>query len=134
MLQAQTDAHLDTLVNEQASFILSRTALLQVYSITMQHKPEEGPLASIPGMNTNAIKDGMNHFDSFLSTPDNYTLPQCDFIQSTAVREKIHQRAMGLILGAYELMHKAIHDPINQYEDPSSITLRTPEQVKSLIL
>ncbi|XP_071838293.1 conserved oligomeric Golgi complex subunit 6-like [Apostichopus japonicus] len=133
MLEAQTDAHLDTLVNEQASFILSRTALLQVYSIILQHNPEEGPLASLPGMNTSAIKDGMNHFDSFLSTPDNYVLPQCEFIQSTAVREKIHQRAMSLIHGAYELMYTAIQNPINQYQETNSMMVRTPQQVKSLL-
>ncbi|KAJ8030190.1 Conserved oligomeric Golgi complex subunit 6 [Holothuria leucospilota] len=133
MLQAQTDAHVDTLVNEQASFILSRTALLQIYSIALQHKPEEGPLASLTGLNTSAIKDGMTHFDGFLATPDNYTLPQCNFLQSTAIREKIHQRAMNLIQGAYELLYKAIHNPDNQYQEPNSIMVRTPEQVKTLL-
>ncbi len=41
MLAAQIAAHQDTLVNEQASYVLSMVSLIQVYSITQQHKPHE---------------------------------------------------------------------------------------------
>nr|KAG8540790.1 hypothetical protein GDO81_018540 [Engystomops pustulosus] len=41
MLQFQIDAHLDTLINEQASYVLTRAGLSQIYSCLQQHKPEQ---------------------------------------------------------------------------------------------
>ena len=48
-------------------------------------------------------------------------------------REKIHKKAMDLVIGAYELLHTAILDPQNAYADASSILIRTPDQVKTLL-
>lgn len=35
------EAHLDTLINEQASFVLTRAGLSQIYNCVQQHKPEQ---------------------------------------------------------------------------------------------
>ncbi|PIO32623.1 hypothetical protein AB205_0112800, partial [Aquarana catesbeiana] len=37
----QIEAHLDTLINEQASFVLTRAGLSQIYNCVQQHKPEQ---------------------------------------------------------------------------------------------
>ena len=37
----QVEAHKDTLVNEQASYVLTKAGLMQIYSIAQQHQPQE---------------------------------------------------------------------------------------------
>ena len=48
-------------------------------------------------------------------------------------REKIHQKSTDLVIGAYDLLYKAILDPNNGYSDHSAIVPRTTEQVKTLL-
>ena len=40
-LHLQIDAHIDTLVSEQASFILNRAGLAHAYGIVQQHQPNQ---------------------------------------------------------------------------------------------
>lgn len=37
----QIEAHLDTLINEQASYVLTRAGLSYIYSSVQQHKPQQ---------------------------------------------------------------------------------------------
>ncbi|MGH0124602.1 UNVERIFIED_CONTAM: hypothetical protein FKN15_056808 [Acipenser sinensis] len=41
MLEFQIEAHLDTLINDQASYVLTRSGLSYIYSCVQQHKPEQ---------------------------------------------------------------------------------------------
>ncbi|KTF87869.1 hypothetical protein cypCar_00043140 [Cyprinus carpio] len=41
MLEFQIEAHLDTLINEQASFVLTRAGLSHIYSCVQQHTTEQ---------------------------------------------------------------------------------------------
>ncbi|XP_013406875.1 conserved oligomeric Golgi complex subunit 6 [Lingula anatina] len=134
MLQAQIDAHIDTLISEQASHILHRVGLASTYGIVQQHQPKQGPLSSIPGMEPGTLKGAIAKFDSFLSTPDGYILQQCSLLQSTTVRETTRKRSMELIVSAYEELYTAITAPQNGYKDPQNLMPRTPEQVKHLLI
>lgn len=40
-LKFQIEAHLDTLINEQASYVLTRAGLSYIYNSVQQHKPEQ---------------------------------------------------------------------------------------------
>lgn len=37
----QIDAHIDTMVSEQAAFILNRVDLAQIYGAIQQHQPKQ---------------------------------------------------------------------------------------------
>jgi hypothetical protein len=59
-LEAQIEAHLDTLVNEQAYFILTKTDLLDAYKIIQNHEIKtKGPLYNVLGMDANTLKSAM---------------------------------------------------------------------------
>jgi hypothetical protein len=59
-LEAQIEAHLDTLVNEQAYFILAKTDLLDAYKIIQNHDSSvKGPLCNVLGMDSATLKSGM---------------------------------------------------------------------------
>ncbi|XP_038050783.1 conserved oligomeric Golgi complex subunit 6-like isoform X2 [Patiria miniata] len=134
MIAAQISAHQDTLVNEQASYVLSTVSLIQVYSIAQQHKPSEGPLSLVHGMDTTALRSAMVRFDTYLSSPDSSILSQCHLINSPVLREEITKRGTELVCGAYQLLFDSITNPANGYQEPKSIVIRTPDQVRALLL
>uniref|UniRef100_T1IZR2 Conserved oligomeric Golgi complex subunit 6 n=1 Tax=Strigamia maritima TaxID=126957 RepID=T1IZR2_STRMM len=133
MLQAQMDAHLDTLISEQAAFILSSTNLTLFYTTVQHHQEKFGRLMSIPGMEPQALTNAMVKFDSFLSGPDSLSLPQNGLLLSARLRQNLHQSAMQLIHSAYKVIYDTIHNPANGYTDPSTLMPRTPEQVQELL-
>ncbi|XP_070537698.1 conserved oligomeric Golgi complex subunit 6-like isoform X2 [Ptychodera flava] len=133
MLEGQIEAHLDTIINEQASFVLSRAGLAHIYSIIQRHQPQEGPLSSIHGMDCNSLKSAVSKFDSYLSSPDSLIMPQMNFIQSTSLRDKVYKQSTELVSASYEYIYQHIMDSKSGYTEPRSILIRTPQQVKTLL-
>ncbi|KAM4700591.1 conserved oligomeric Golgi complex subunit 6 [Discoglossus pictus] len=133
MLQFQVEAHLDTLINEQASYVLTRVGLSQIYSCVQQHKPENGPLANLPNMDSVSLKAAMVQFDRYLATPDNLLMPQLNFFLSATVKEQIIKQSTELVCRAYSELYEAVMDPANAYKDPTSILHRSPQQVQTLL-
>ena len=64
------EAHLDSLINEQAYYVLSKTDLLDAYKIIQNHDIKvRGPLVNVLGMDSNTLKSAMvilNFFVLFL--------------------------------------------------------------------
>ena len=51
---------MDTLVNEQAEFILTKTELIEIYKSIQTHDPKiHGPLANKAGMDSVSLKTSM---------------------------------------------------------------------------
>lgn len=133
MLQAQIEAHIDTLVSEQAAFILNRVDLAHIYGTIQQHQPKNGPLSSLQGLDPLTVKSAMNKFDSYLASPDSLILPQCSLILSSKNRELVKKHSLELICKSYKQMYEMIMDPVNEYREPLTIVPRTPEQVVKLL-
>ncbi|TRY59115.1 hypothetical protein DNTS_009558, partial [Danionella cerebrum] len=128
MLEFQIEAHLDTLINEQATFVLTRAALSHIYSCVQQHRAEQGPLACIPGMDSASLKAAMVQFDRYLASPDILVMPQLNFLLSAAIKEQIFRQSTDLVCRAYGEIYKVVTDPSNGYKDADCVLHRTPEQ------
>ncbi|NP_001084743.1 component of oligomeric golgi complex 6 L homeolog isoform X1 [Xenopus laevis] len=133
MLQFQIEAHLDTLVNEQASYVLTRAGLSQIYSCVQQHKPEQGALSNLPSMDSVSLKAAMVQFDRYLSAPDNLQMPQLNYFLSATVKEQIIKQSTELVCKAYSELYEAVMKPVNGYKEPTSILHRSPQQVQTLL-
>ncbi|KAM7110746.1 conserved oligomeric Golgi complex subunit 6 isoform 3-T3 [Molossus nigricans] len=133
MLQFQIEAHLDTLINEQASYVLTRVGLSYIYNTIQQHKPEQGSLANFPNLDSVALKAAMVQFDRYLSAPDNLLMPQLNFLLSATVKEQIIKQSTELVCRAYGEVYAAVMNPVNEYKDPESILYRSPQQVQTLL-
>uniref|UniRef100_A0ABM5GLU8 Conserved oligomeric Golgi complex subunit 6 n=2 Tax=Pogona vitticeps TaxID=103695 RepID=A0ABM5GLU8_9SAUR len=133
MLQYQIEAHLDTLINEQASYVLTRVGLSYIYNVVQQHKPEQGPLANVPSMDSMSLKAAMVQFDRYLSAPDGLLMPQINFLLSTAVKQQIIKLSTELVCRAYSEVYAAVLNPNNEYKDPETILHRSPHQVQALL-
>uniref|UniRef100_A0A2K6TVE9 Conserved oligomeric Golgi complex subunit 6 n=1 Tax=Saimiri boliviensis boliviensis TaxID=39432 RepID=A0A2K6TVE9_SAIBB len=125
MLQFQIEAHLDTLINEQASYVLTRVGLSNIYNTVQQHKPEY--------LLANICTLYFVQFDRFLSAPDNLLMPQLNFLLSATVKEQIIKQSTELVCRAYGEVYAAVMNPINEYKDPENILHRSPQQVQTLL-
>lgn len=130
-LQAQSEAQLDTLTSEQASFLVANLNLGPIYTI-LQEK-SSGPLSAIPGMDTVTLKTFLNKFDMFLVSPDVYMLPQLNLLLSHTHKSMVKKRSFEVILAVYAQLYQSVHDPINGYTEPQSVVRRTPDEVKKLL-
>lgn len=133
MLQFQIEAHLDTLINEQASYVLTRAGLSYIYSSVQQHKPQQGPLANLPNLDSVALKAAMAQFDRYLSAPDSLLMPQLNFLLSATVKEQIIKQSTELVCRAYGEVYAAVMNPVSEYRDPESVLHRSPQQVRALL-
>ncbi|XP_051963265.1 conserved oligomeric Golgi complex subunit 6-like isoform X1 [Xyrauchen texanus] len=133
MLEFQIEAHLDTLINEQASYVLTRAGLSHSYSCVQQHTAEQGPLANLPGMDSTSLKTAMVQFDRYLASPDTLVMPQLNFLLSAAIKEQIFKQSTELMCRAYGEVYKAITNPANSYKEPESVLHRSPQQVQTLL-
>lgn len=131
-LQAQSEAQIDTLTSEQASFLVANLNLGPIYTI-LQEKMS-GPLSSIPGMDTSTLKTFLNKFDLFLVSPDMYMLQQLNLLLSPSHRSLVKNRTFEVILAIYSQLYEAVHEPVNAYTDPDAVVRRTPDEVKKLLL
>lgn len=131
-LQAQSEAQIDTLTSEQASYLVANLNLGPIYTI-LQEKIS-GPLSAIPGMDTSSLKMFLNKFDMFLVTPEVYTLPQLNLLLSHTHKSLVKKRAFEVITAIYSQLYTAVHDTSNGYVDPQIIVRRTPEEVNKLLM
>ncbi|XP_067127837.1 conserved oligomeric Golgi complex subunit 6 [Centruroides vittatus] len=133
MLQAQMEAHLDTLVSEQTSQIVGHLGLGTVYKTLQTYQPKQGPLSAILGCDALAIQSANKKLDSFLSSPDSLAIPQCNLLLSVVLRQNLRLRTVELLCSVYKQIYEAIHDASNAYPEPDSLLPRMPEQVTSLL-
>ncbi|EDO30832.1 predicted protein [Nematostella vectensis] len=133
MLSTQTDAHVDSLISEQASFILIRSGLGNVYSAYQENKQQKIALSSVHGLDVQSIKDAMTRFDKYLSSPDSLRIPQCELLRTTRLRDTVYKRAADAVCATYNTLYTMITDPRNNYTEPNSLVPRTPQQVTSLL-
>ncbi|KAI5633955.1 conserved oligomeric complex COG6 domain-containing protein [Phthorimaea operculella] len=131
-LQAQSEAQIDTLTSEQASFLVANLNLGPIYTI-LQEKIS-GPLSAIPGMDTATLKTFLNKFDMFLVSPEVYILPQLSLLLSHTHKSLVKKRAFEVILAIYAQLYQAVHDPSNGYSEPQGIVKRSPDEVTKLLM
>ncbi|KAA8594016.1 hypothetical protein FQN60_004850 [Etheostoma spectabile] len=125
------EAHLDTLINEQASYVLTRAGLSYIYSCVQN--PDQGPLSLLPSMDSSSVKAAMVQFDRYLSSPDTLVMPQLNFLLSAAIKEQIFRQSTELVCRAYGEVYSALTSPANGYKDPENLLPRSPQQVQALL-
>ncbi|XP_066534986.1 conserved oligomeric Golgi complex subunit 6 [Hoplias malabaricus] len=133
MLEFQIEAHLDTLINEQASYVLTRAGLGYIYNCLQQYSPEQGPLSNLPSMDSSSLKAAMVQFDRYLSSPDMFVMTQLNFLLSAAIKEQIFKQSTELVCRAYGEIYRGVTNPANGYREPESVLYRSPQQVQTLL-
>ncbi|CAK8682972.1 unnamed protein product [Clavelina lepadiformis] len=132
MLSAQIDAHLDTLVNEQAAAILTRGGFADVYKAVLREEGKDLVLSKVPGLDRQSMIIALQRFDAVVVAPDELILPQVSLLASATLKEVATARAHELVTNAYATVHQTFSRISNGY-DPSSFNMKTPDQIKLLL-
>ncbi|KAL1455967.1 hypothetical protein WDU94_000727 [Cyamophila willieti] len=144
-LAAQCDVQVDTLTSEQSSSFVVNLNLAPMYTILQEvnnkrpHTPGEPgrvgcePLSRIPGMEVASLNVFLKQFDAFLANPNTLVLPQVNLILNNEHRNAILSRSYQVICAIYRQLYEAVHDPVNMYENPTVLLVRTPAEIRTIL-
>ena len=133
-LLVQLQGHQDRLIQEQASFFLSRAKLDTAHALYLEaEKSYEGALSLYPGLEPETLLQAMLSLQQLLALPDQHPIPQLDCLRSKKIRDGILASGMRLVCDFYTSLHSSISDPSNGYGDLSE-KLHPPSEIEKLLL
>ena len=124
-LDGQIQAHLDTLITEQAAYLLGKIGLLDSYNTLQTGELTDDVLAPVNEQSKKLMTQ-------FFSAPESSLLPQLALLTSSKFKADAHQRAIQLFLNAYRQVYDAIKGKIGE-DKLSNVLPHSPEQVNDLI-
>lgn len=132
MLQAQMDAHLDTLVSEQSAFLISNLGMSTLHRVLQES--HQGALSTLPGCDTIAVRSVGTKLLDFVVAPESFTIPQAMLLLSSVHRQQLRKRVLEVLCGVYEIVYKAVQDIKNGYAEPASLLPLSPAEVRDRLL
>ena len=125
MITAQIDAHLDTFIHEQVTSFLNSTEMMFAYNKQVNNE------TVFTDAEVEKVKKSAHTLDKFLSNPDQFVLPQAKLILSATLREAAITRSHTYFAQIYS----NVYECITKWRNQTFVEfLRTPEQVKSLLV
>ena len=133
-LLAQLQGHQDRLIQEQASFFLSRAKLDAIHTLYLEaQRSHEGSLSLYPGLEPGPLLQALLSLQQLLARPDQHLIPQLDCLRSKRIRDCVLASGMRLVCDFYTSLHSSISDPSNGYGDLSE-KLHPPSEIENLLL
>ncbi|KNC51011.1 uncharacterized protein AMSG_06985 [Thecamonas trahens ATCC 50062] len=134
LVTGQMDAHLHTLVEEQAQSILSGCGVLSKLAVAQEHNPTTaGPLSRVDGMARDDMAAVMRAFDALLSATSVLVMPEAERLVDPTARQNVRSQVAEFIADAYARIYDAVCDARNGYGNPASILLHSPDEIKILL-
>ena len=130
-LANEMELHLDTLSSEQTSNLIATLGLQPICTMIATTAGQQQALSK--ALDVKALKGFLGKFDSFLVAPDDFLLPQVRLLVSSGHKRSITKRSLQVIAATYKQLYEAVADPTNEYQNPSGIINKTPEQVDLLL-
>ena len=124
-LDAQMQAHMDMLVDQQASHFLVVTGLVDCYKMSQAGEQ------IIPEALT-ALQSTNSRLTEFLLSPDTFLLSQLDMLSSSRARNSLRKRSIELFLTAYHQIHSSIVAAVGA-DNCSQYLQHTPEQAQTIM-
>lgn len=75
----------------------------------------------------------MKGFESLLSDPSALLTPQCDRLLNAQLRSYARSSISQMIYESYLAFYNKILDPKSGYQEPESLFLYKPDQVKTMV-
>ena len=124
-LEGQIQAHLDTLVTEQAAYLLGKVGLFESYTSLQNGELTDEVLAPVKEQSKKLITQ-------FFSAPDSSLLPQLSLLTSGKFKADAHHRAIELFVNAYRQVYDALKEKLGE-DKLTNVLPHSPEQVNDLI-
>mmetsp|Transcript_32539 Transcript_32539/g.52727 ORF Transcript_32539/g.52727 Transcript_32539/m.52727 type:complete len:649 (-) Transcript_32539:193-2139(-) len=130
-LNTQVQENMKQLVQEQTYQILHRCGLMD--KLQALQSSSDKPLSTVIGMDAQSLTDSLRAFYASLFALGSLVIPQCDRIVDQKLRNTARQGVAQSVAATHSALYSAIMDPKNGYQDPASILLHTPDQVRTLL-
>lgn len=124
-LNGQIQAHMDTLITEQAGYFLATVGLSECYDAIQKGEINDNIIGKLG-------QDTSTKLTSFFSVPDSSLLSQLSLMTSSKFKEQIRLESIQLFLKAY----REIYDTILKHNGEEKVTvllMHTPAQVEQLL-
>lgn len=69
-----------------------------------------------------------------LVMPDSIAVPQIGCLKNPLHLSKVRRQSNEVISAVYKQLYEHVHNPTNEYDDPSSLMPRTPELVYQILV
>ena len=125
-LSGQQSAHMDTLVDLQASQYIVAAGLVTTYKIVNQQKMSEKKLSECKEIKMNELSKSIKHF---LSAPDQHRLPQVSLILSPSMRDNLQKLSIDMFINSYEQVFSAVE----RDDGLDNSLIPTPQSVRELL-
>lgn len=153
---------IETVSTEQANYLVTHLNLEDIQTI-LQGQGENIPLSQIQGMEAeNLINFLVNlllvlcimsltmllikqyryliefnlqsKLESMLVMPNSIAVPQIGYLRNPLHLSKIRRRSNEVISSVYKQLYEHVHNPSNEYDDPSILMSRTPDLVYQILV
>lgn len=123
-LEMQVQSHIDTIVAEQGSHLLTSAGLSIFFAALKHGKLTEEHFDSLEG--------SLEHVKELISSTDHHLLSQCKLLTSSRLRDQVWQKSVTMFQDAYECVFAAI---ISEKGEERALKLLPykPEQTKQLL-
>ncbi|XP_025416462.1 conserved oligomeric Golgi complex subunit 6 isoform X2 [Sipha flava] len=132
-LQAHMTAQIETVSTEQANYLVTHLNLEDIQTI-LRGQGANIPLSQIQGMEAENLINFLSKLESMLVMPDSIAVPQIGYLKNPLHLNKIRRQSNEVISAVYKQLYDHVHDPTNEYDDPSSLMPRTPQLVYQILV
>jgi len=72
--------------------------------------------------------------EGMLVMPNTVAVPQIGCLKNPIHLSKVRRQSNEVISGVYKQLYEHVHNPINEYDNPSALMTRTPELVYQILV
>lgn len=83
-------------------------------------------------MEPSNLRNFLIKLDNLSTQPDSILLPQIGLLLSSKHKKAVQKRSFAVLLAIYRQLYDAVHNPVNQYENPEEILSKTPEELNTM--
>ncbi|KAG0254401.1 Golgi transport complex subunit 6 [Actinomortierella ambigua] len=132
-LEKQIQEYVDTVVEEQHLALLSQSGIAPLVQ-ALELKDESTPLSAVPRMDAVSVTTVLSRLDRFLESVHIDLSSSLAKIVSSRLAKQASRQILRMFSAAYRGLCEAVMDPRNRYEYPSTILVRTADEVEMLLM
>lgn len=131
------ETNVNILVQKEVDAILLKCGLLSKLSYiqkftTGENVSEAGSLSEAEETSPSVLSECLRTFFELVTANQGF-LPEYEQLQLPRLRSDARTRVARALADGYELIHKAVIDPNNNYPDPRSMVRHSPDQIRTIL-
>ncbi|KAF9586133.1 Golgi transport complex subunit 6 [Lunasporangiospora selenospora] len=132
-LERQIQEYIDVIVEEQHTALLKQSGIAYLIQ-ALETKDEVTPLSTLPNMDATSVSGVLSNIDHFLGSVHLDLTSRLSKIVSSRLAKTVSSKNVKMFVSAYRQLCEAIEHPLNKYEFPATILVRTADEVEMLLV